>query len=464
MSKPFTPRDYQRIACDFIYENQRCNLWAEPGLGKTSTVYMMLDILKLCGSNFFPALVIAPLTPATIAWPGEQAKWEFLHDMRVRTILGTPAQREAALLERADVYVINYENIPWLVKHFGSRWPFKIVIADEATRLKNFRMKGQGGVRSGALSQVALQTGRWINLTGTPAPNTLTDLWGQMWFVDYGQRLGRTYTDYLRRWFYENQFARTVELRHPSCEAEIHAAVGDVSLALRTRDWFDTHEPLVVPREVEMPPAARALYDRMERDFFIEIGDSEVTAANAAVLSMKLLQMASGTIYDGEQKACPVHDAKIEGLKSLVEDLNGEPLIVTYWFKFEPELLKKAIPGFTLFKGKKEQEAWNAGKIPVLGIHPASAGHGIDLQYGGCKMAHLTHSWDLELLLQVRERNGPARQVQAGFDRVVTYFNMVCRNTMDNEVIERQQTKRNIMDSLMLARARRAATGAEGLI
>ncbi len=462
MTREFIPRPYQKIAADFIHENQRCNLWAEPGMGKTSTVYMMLDILKLCGSNFFPALIIAPLTPAAITWPGEQQKWSFLHDMRVVPIIGTPAQREKALLERADVYVINYENIPWLVKHFGSRWPFKIVVADEATKLKNFRLKGKGGVRSGALSQVALQTGRWINLTGTPTPNTLTDLWGQMWFVDYGARLGRTYADYLRKWFYENHYARTVELRAPECEAQIHAAVADVSLALRTRDWFDIHEPLVIPREVEMPASARALYDRMEREFFLEIGGSEVNAANAAVLSMKLLQMASGTVYDSEKKAQAIHDAKIEGLRSLVEELNGEPLIVTYWFQFEPALIKAAIPDFVLFKGRKEQDAWNEGKIPVLGIHPASAGHGIDLQYGGCKMAHLTHSWDLELVLQVRERLGPARQIQAGFDRVVSYYNLTTRGTMDVEVLERQKTKLGIMDSLMLARARRA--GAEDLI
>jgi SNF2 family DNA or RNA helicase len=457
MSRIWTPREYQALARDFILDTQRCNLFAQPGLGKTSTTYAVFDHLKLLGSAFFPALVIAPKAVCELTWPAEQTKWSDFRDLRVVSLLGEPNVRENGLMTRGDVYVINYDNLQWLCKQLGERWPFKIVVADESTRLKSFRLRGKGGKRANAISYVAEKVGRWVNLSGTPAPNGLKDLWGQQWFVDYGAALGHSYSDFMRRWFFEDPYAKTVELRHPTCEAEIHAAMAPTTMALRAADWFDVLEPMVVPRYVELPPEARRVYDDMERDFFAEISGTDITAANAAVRSQKLLQMASGAVYDGDKVARLVHDAKIEALKSLVEELNGEPLLVTYWFQFEPVLLKKAIPDFHLFRGKKDQDEWNKGKIRVMGIHPQSGGHGIDLQHGGCKMAHLTHSWDLELLLQVRERIGPTRQLQSGYNRVVSYFNLIANRTMDEVVIERQDSKRGVLEALMAARAARAA-------
>lgn len=451
----FVPREYQTIAAQFLLKNQRCNLWAVPGLGKTATVYMMLDILKLAGSSFFPALVIAPKKVAERVWSSEQEKWDAFADFKVVPILGERDVREDALMQKADVYVINYDNIQWLVKLLGDRWPFKIVICDESTRLKNFRIgPTKKAKRTKALSMIAQTAGRWINLTGTPAPNGLKDTWGQMYFVDFGQRLGFTHTAFMNRWFFVNQYTRAVEPRQ-GAEKEIHAALADVTLALRAEDWLDVQEPHYFTKEVELPPDTRAAYKEMERHLFAELENGEIEAPNAAVKSMKLLQMASGAVYDGGKATHYLHDAKIEALRSIVDEMCGEPLIVAYWFKFEPPMLKKAFPEFRVYASKKDEDDWNKGKIPLMGLHPGSGGHGVNLQYGGRAMAHMTHNWDLELRQQICERIGPVRQLQAGFSRAVLHYNIVAKSTLDEEVIERLTSKRSVQDALMLARSHR---------
>ncbi len=466
---PYTPREYQKIARRFLLDTPRCNLFAVPGLGKTSTVFSALDVLMLMGSNFFPALIIAPKKVCELTWPDEQKKWLDFAGIKVVKILGEADARDDALLSKGDVFLVNYDNIQWLTERLSrKKWPFKIVIADESTRLKSFRgswrtnehgtrwlhTAGAGGVRAKALAGIAEHVGRWVNLTGTPATNGLKDLWGQNWFIDFGQRLGNSYGDYMKRWFYENPYSRIVELRHPSCEAEIHNAIGDVTLALRAEDWFDIKQPIVTRREVELPPDARRMYDTMERDFFLQIGDKEINAVNAAVLSSKLLQIASGGIYGAEKSVTYIHDAKVEALRSIVDELQ-EPLLVAYWFKFEIPMLKKAFPEFRVFTGRAEEDLWNKGKIPIMGVHPQSAGHGTNLQFGGRSIVHFSHTWDLELKLQINERLGPTRQIQAGLDRNVLQYEICARDTMDSVVLERQARKLTILDALMEARAHR---------
>lgn len=450
--REYTPRDYQTLATTFILQNQRCALWAKPGLGKTSVIYSVLDLLKLLGSGFFPVLVIAPKKVCELVWPAEQSKWREFRNLKVVTILGTVGDREDALLTKADIYVINYDNIQWLVERLGDRWPFKIVVADESTRLKNFRTK-QGGKRSHALSTIAQQTGRWIELTGTPSPNGLKDLWGQIWFLDFGVRLGRSYKAFMDRWFHVDPYTRIVSPRG-NAEKEIHDAVADITLALRPEDWFDIHDPVETTVECELPPESMAIYKVMERDYFAELGEVGIFAPNAAALSMKLLQMASGMVYNAEHVALPMHDAKIEALRSIVEESAGEPIIVVYHFQFEVPKLKKAFPEARQFKTKKDEDDWNAGKIPMLLVHPQSGGHGTNLQDGGRTMVFLTHNWDLELRLQVIERIGPVRQLQSGHQRAVMIYNIVARHTMDLEVIRRLQGKATVQEALMAARAR----------
>jgi SNF2 family DNA or RNA helicase len=454
--KILVPYEYQKRAVKFMLDVPRCSLFEGIGLGKTSQVLSVLDILLMCGSNFFPALVIAPLTVADSVWDREARKWTQFEGMMVYKILGDRDERLNALRRKpiADIYTINYENLPWLVETLGSKWPFKIVIADESTRLKNFRMRGQGGTRATALSQVARMTGRWINLTGTPAANGLTDLWGQLWFNDFGERLGRTYTIFFDRWFVEDPYSRRKTIL-PGAEAEIYAAIRDITLALRVEDCFpDLEKPQIINIEVNLPPKARELYDDMERHFWIDIGEDGIEAPTAAVKSMKLAQLSSGSVYDSTGAVHWVHNAKIQALEELVATLQ-EPMLVVYHFQFEIEQLLKAFPKAVLRKGAKEDDAFNAGKIDMLLVHRQSAGHGIDLAVGTRNMVKYTHTWDMELDTQVLGRIGPERQHQHGFKRKVRIFNLMGTDTVDYAMVSRVDSKLTVQEALMLARSKR---------
>lgn len=423
------------------------------GLGKTLMVERTLDLLKLAGSNFFPVLIIAPKRVADIVWTAERDKWSCLQDLTITKILGDKGRRlEALKAPKTDIYVINYENLPWLCSQLRGKWPFKIVVADESTRLKNFRLIN-GGVRAAALSKVATQTGRWINLTGTPCPNGLTDLWGQVWFLDFGARLGRTYTSFLHRWFHVNEYTHETTAA-PGAEEEIHAALKDIMLVLRAEDWLDVKKPLETQVEVELPDDARKLYDRMEDEFFAEIGTTEIEAFNAAAKSMKLIQLTSGSIYDNLGIEHPVHDAKIEALEDVAEEC-GEPLLVVYHWKFDADRIKRKFPKARVFDKPKDADDWNAGRIPMLLVHPQSAGHGINLQDGGRDICFFTNTYNLELRQQVIERLGPTRQIQSGHNRVVRIWDIVARNTKDCDVLDVLQGKCTIQDALKRAHARR---------
>lgn len=454
----YVPRPHQKLAAEFLLDTPRAMLAADMGLGKTATVLSVLDALKLAGSSFFPALVIAPLRVADVVWQNEVAKWASFRDLRVTKIIGTPLQRRNALRSpQADIYTVNYENIEWLITTLGDCWPFKIVVADESTRLKGFRLV-RGGHRATALSKIAKHTGRWINLTGTPAPNGLQDLWGQFWFVDGGERLGRTYTAFTTRFFWENQY--TKELKPvEGAQEKIYTALSDVMLTLRAEDWLDIRKPVRTSVEVALPSEARRIYDQMEKDFFTQFGDHEIEAFNAAAKSLKLLQIASGSIYDTEHHARPVHDAKNEALHSVVNEVQ-EPLLVVYHWQFDPPRILKAFPKARIYQTEKDRRDWNAGKIPMLLIHPKSAGHGVDLQDGGRAIVFYSRSWDLELEMQVIERLGPARQFQAGHDRSVLIYDLIATDTMDQVALDRVDSKRSVQDALMLARRQRLTHGA----
>lgn len=455
MSQVWIPREHQVLGSDFIFENKRCNLWAHPGLGKTSMVYRLFDLLMLCGSNFFPALVIGPLAVARDVWTAEQQKWTDFKGLRVVPIIGSsPDQRIAALMLHGDVYTTNYDNLVWLVEYFGDKWPFKIVIADESTRLRGFRdKKGSGTKRAGALGHIADKVGRWVNLTGTPSPHGLESLWGQQWFVDFGHRLGTSYSAYLKRWFIVEQYTREVIPREGARQT-IYELMADCSLALRAEDWLPVLEPNFFQKRVNLPVEAQKLYKQMERKFFIDMPVGQIVAFNAMVKSGKLIQMASGSVYDTETKiAHHLHDAKIEALRSLFDEL-GENLLVVYHFKFEITAILKEFPAAKLYEGKADEDLWNSGKLPMMLVHPKSAGHGLSLQHGGRAVAFFTNTWDLELRLQVLERIGPARQLLSGYDRPVLVYDILANNTMDDNVIDKLEGRATEQDALMAARSR----------
>jgi hypothetical protein len=455
VSQVWTPREHQLLAAQYLFDHKRCSLWAHPGLGKTSICYRLFDVMQMCGSNFFPVLVVAPLAVARDVWPDEQRKWTDFGGLRVVPILGSAIQRAAALNFKADIFTINYENLTWLVNHLGDRWPFRMVVADESTKLRGFRLMKKGTKRAGALASIAHHTGRWINLTGTPSPHGLESLWGQQYFVDYGQRLGLTYGAFKDRWFSLNPYTDELTPR-PSARKEIYAALADCTMALRAEDWLDVKAPNFFQKTVKLPDEAFRHYKSMERQMFADMGDNRILALNGAVKTMKLAQMASGSVYDSNSEAHHLHDEKVTALRSLYDEL-GENLLVVYHFKFDAARIAKEFPEARIYKGKKDEDDWNADKVRMLLIHPKSAGHGLSLQYGGRAICYFTNTWDLELRLQALERIGPARQLLSGLDRAVLVYDIVAERTIDTDILDRLEGRATEQEALMAARARAMA-------
>lgn len=458
--RDFQPRGYQHQALDFLRATPRCNLWAGMGLGKTVTCLTLLDFYYNVWGDDAPTLVLAPKRVAVSTWPDEARKWTHLQRLKVVSVTGDLKQREAALKQRAHVYVTNYDNLVWLRLHFeeaGKPWPFRRVIADESTRLKSFRLR-QGGVRAQALSKVAhVDVAEWWNLTGTPSPNGLDDLWGQQWFIDSGARLGRTYSAFQQRWFHpirNGQFTKWQVSEH--AQEQIQAKLADCSLTIDPADWFDLQKPIVNIIRVQLPPSARAKYRELEREMFTQLqAGEEVEVFNAAALSLKCLQLANGAVYLDPQRYGPdvaieVHDAKIEALESVVEEANGAPILVAYHFKSDLARLQRAFPGGrTLDAEPSTIVDWNAGRIPLLFAHPASAGHGLSLQDGGNIIVFFGQWYDLEQHDQIIERIGPVRQLQSGHNRPVFVHYIIADKTVDEVVMARRESKTGVQQLLL---------------
>lgn len=435
----FIPREYQKIAIDWIKTHPRCALFLLPGLGKTSSVLSTLDE--------FPVLVVAPLRVAQTTWPDEIRKWDEFSHLTVSIMTGAKAKREAALETEADIYTINFENLPWLVETLGNKWPFKTVVADELTKLKSFRLR-QGGKQARALGRVAF-TGikRFIGLTGTPSPNNLTDLWGQMWFLDKGERLGRTFSIFTETYFNLGYDGFSLE---PKDEAatKIQNSIADLCLSIDPSRYFPTELPIVSTVSVELPQKARVKYDEMLKEMYTEINDVGIEAFNAASKTIKCLQISSGAIYteDGYEV---LHDEKLKALEEIIEE-TASPILVSYQFKSDLERLMKYFPkGRVLDKDPQVIMDWNDGKIPLLFAHPASAGHGLSLQHGGNVLVYFSHGWNLEHHQQILERIGPARQKQSGYDRPVYVYSIVGKDTIEEDVIERLQGKATQQEILL---------------
>lgn len=448
----FTPRDYQRAIVEFIAQHPRCNVWAGMGTGKTSSTLTALQGLSLVDDPY-PVLVLAPLRVAASTWPDEVGKWVHLQGLRIASWAGTRAFPAGPV---PDIVTVNYDNVRELVEHFGDRWPFKTVIADEATRLKSFRLR-QGGKRAQALGRVAHKhVTRWVNLTGTPAPNGLLDLWGPAWFVDQGARLGRSFSAFQDRWFMTTrapgqQFGgETIAL--PGADAEIHRRLSDVTITIKAEDYLDLPPLVENVIEVDLPPTARRHYRELEREMFTKLGTGEeIEAVSAAAKTMKCLQAANGALYTDESGTWKeLHDAKLEALQSVVEEAAGMPVLVAYHFKSDLARLQRAFPqGRALDANPRTIADWNAGRIPVMFAHPASAGHGLNLQAGGNILVFFASWWDLEAHSQIIERIGPTRQAQSGFNRPVYVHRIVARSTVDSLVLRRLQTKASVQQVLL---------------
>lgn len=465
--KIFTPRLYQKPIIDWMFDHARCGIFAGMGMGKTTAALTAIDGEFLAGVETKPALVLAPLRVAQNTWPDESKKWEHLSGLEVRPIVGTAAERKTALSDRnANVFTINYENLPWLLEVLDGRWPFGRVVADESTRLKSFRLR-QGGKRAQAIARVAhANVSTWTNLTGTPAPNGLIDLWGQTWYLDAGQRLGRTFKAFEQRWFRPSFDGFGIDPL-PFAQEQIEGALHDLCLSLDARDYFDLRAPVENTIYIDLPRKARLRYEDMERRFFMELEGHEVEAFSAAAKTQKLLQLASGAVYVDEAETAPagkrewveVHDLKMQALEDVIEEAAGAPVLVAYHFNSTRDRLAQHFKKCQfLDKNPQTIRDWNAGKIPLLAAHPASAGHGLNLQDGGNIIVHLDHDWNLENFDQINERLGPVRQLQAGHSRNVFHHYIVARDTMDEVVMARRRSKGEVQDLLLQALKQRRGT------
>lgn len=459
----FTPRPLQVPMIAHMLQHPRCGVFASMGVGKTTATLDALHTLQLVEEG--PILVVAPLRVAENTWPDEVARWQqFARAFAVVTVLGDGKARAAALdralRTRNALVTINFENLPWLIERLAllkKTWPFRTVVVDEASKLKGFRLK-QGTQRAKALATVAHKhVDRIILLTGTPAPNGLADLYGPLWFVDGGQRLGRTFSAFSDRWFRKAFNGFGIEPL-PHAHDEIHAKIKDVCLSLNAADWFDLKDPVKSVIEVQLPAKARGLYNDMEKKFFAEIDGHEVEAFNAAAKSMKLAQFTAGAAYVGEDsdKWVEVHDAKIAALESVIEEANGMPVFCAYHFRSDLARLTKAFPGAINIATSEGLRDAKKGKGKLWLAHPASVGHGIDgLQHHTNIGCFFSLSFNLEEHLQFIERIGPTRQAQAGFDRPVFLHYLCVKDSIDEIMLQRLDSKRSVQDVLLEALKRR---------
>lgn len=460
MRSAYTPRAFAPLAAKLFAEQPRSCLFAKPGMGKTSLVLTFLaDLYGIVGERR-PTLILGPKRVAQHVWTDEAAKWKHTAGLELSTIVGDERSRLAALRRDVPVYVTNYEQLPWLARVLGKRWPFGTVVADESSKLKSFRLR-QGSIRARALARYAHKpVRRWINLTGTPAANGLQDLWGQLWFIDEGARLGRTFSAFDERFFTWRNAAdahnrgKAGLQKRPVEHAQdlIQELIADVCLTLDPADWFDLAAPIVNRIEVDLPASAAAAYRQMERELFAKLDTGEeVEAFNAAALTMKCLQLANGAVYtDPEGKAwAGVHDAKIEALADLVEENDG-PVLCAYHFVSDRARLLKRFPDALDLATAAGMAAAKRGEGKLWLGHPASMGHGVDgLQHHCCTVAVFGHWWDLEQYEQLVERVGPMRQLQAGTGKAVFVHHIVARKTIDEVVTARRTSKASVQKTLL---------------
>ena len=445
----------QHPMVDWLLEHKRSNLWAGMGIGKSSSGLVALDCLRLMGLLDDPALVVGPMRVARDTWPEEVAKWENFKGIRIVPINGTPKRRLDALKRPAELYTISYELLPWLVETLQERWPFRMVFADESDRLKGFRIK-QGGQRAHSIGRVAhYKTERWVNMTGTPLPNGLKDLWGQNWYIDRGERLGTSFDKFKKRWFQRDWGSGHTILPLPFAEEQIKAKLRDVTLTIDSKDYFDLDEPIVEVVKVKLPAYARRIYRDLEDELYAELLMGEVEVQNAMSLTNKLLQLANGAVYTTHPQWEAVHDAKLEALESIQHEAGGMPLLVAYAFKSDLARLKEAFPKAVELRTTSGMKAFRSGNAPMGLAHPASMGHGIDgLQYVTNTLVRFGHGWGLGERMQMLERIGPMRQLQAGLDRNVFVYDIIAEGTIDEQVLEVHRSKRRVQDVLLEAMKR----------
>lgn len=449
----FIPHKYQEFAVDFIEKHDESMLFLDCGLGKT--VVSLQAIMSLMFDSFEAGkvLVIAPFRVCTSVWPEELQKWDGLDFLKMSVICGTAKQREMALKEEADIYVINRENVKWLVDYLEKRkapWPFDMVVIDELSSFKNHQSQ-----RWKALRKVRPYIKRIVGLTGTPASNGLMDLWAETYLIDKGQRFGKFISRFRETYFKEgamNPYTGVVYdyVLRPGADEAIYERISDISVSMKALDYLDMSEPIVVNHYVNMDKKEKEVYDGFRKDLIVKLGDDVIDAANAAVLSGKLMQMANGAIYNDQKEVKAIHDHKLQMLGDLIEQANGQNVLVAYWFKHDRQRIIEYLTELGYkprdLKSGADIADWNAGKIQVALISPASAGHGLNIQKGGHILVWYSLVWSLEMYQQTN-----ARLWRQGQKEVVTIHHILTRNTVDGEVLRALEKKDDTQESLIRA-------------
>ena len=423
--------EYQRKAIDFIKTEKRCALFLDLGLGKTvSTLTAITDLID--SFSVSKVLVVSPLRVAKSVWPKEPNQWTHLQDLRVSVVTGNERQRRAALQQDADIYSINRENLVWLVELLGKKWPFDCVIIDESSSFKNPSSK-----RFRALKRVLPSTEYMILLTGTPSPNSLLDLWAQCYLVDFGMALGRTFTGYKQRFFEQDYMGYNFTLRQ-GCDTTIHNLIRPFTLSMSAEDYLELPKRIDLIEYVDLPNKTMGNYLEFEKELLLELDDGEeIEAVNAAALAGKLLQWCNGAVYTDEARNwSEVHKLKLDVLEELFE-CNDEPMLVAYNFKSDlARILDRFPDAVVLDKDPETIERWNRGEIKLLLAHPASAGHGLNLQFGGRRMVWTCPTWNLEHWLQTL-----ARLLRTGALRTIYVHRLLAKGTRDMQVRKRVNSK-----------------------
>lgn len=457
----YEPKRHQRIAEQFCMTHSHAGLLLDMGLGKTAVTLTVLNRLMYEEFSLNRALVIAPKRVAEDTWSREAEKWDHLSCLRVVKVLGTAKQRTAALAQDGDVYVINRENVVWLVETLGARWPFDGIVIDELSSFKSSRSK-----RWRALRRVIGAAKYVYGLTGTPAPNGYIDLWPEMYLLDRGQRLGRTLGEFRNTYFnpgaHKGHIVYEWRLK-PGAKARIDAKLSDLCLSMSKEDWLDLPERTYNTVPVMMSPSARKLYEQFQKEKILPLlrgrdglrlaengaddYDSAVLGDMAATVSGKLLQMANGAVYDENGEVFHIHDAKLDALEEIADTNPGQPLLVFYTYKHDLDRIQARFPSAEKIKSSETISDWNAGKIPMLLCHPASAGHGLNLQAGGHIIVWFGLPWSLELYQQANDRLHRMGQKQG-----VIIHHIVARGTLDERVMSvlagRESTQRGLLDAL----------------
>ena len=446
----FCPHEYQKFAIKFIEENPISAVFLDCGLGKTVISLTAINDLLFDKFEIQKVLIIAPLRVARDTWSTEIEKWEHLRNLTYSVAVGTAEERKKALQRQADIYIINRENVPWLVEEkSGIAFDYDMIIIDELSSFKNHQAK-----RFKALMKVRPKVERIVGLTGTPSSNGLMDLYAEFRLLDMGKRLGKFIGNFRTEYFTPDKRNGMVIYSYkplPNAEQQIYSRISDITISMKSTDFLEMPELILSEYSVNLSAEEIENYRKFKKDLILEISDGEITAANAASLSNKLSQMANGAIYDDAHEIVKIHDRKLDALEDLIEAQNGKPLLVAYWFKHDLQRISERLSGLKIkfgeIKTADDIRNWNSGKIPVGLIHPMSAGHGLNLQSGGNTLVWFGLTWSLELYQQTNARLW--RQGQKSETVIIQHI--ITKGTVDERILAALQAKNETQSALLAA-------------